>query len=208
MNILDSLSWRYAVRQFSKQKLDSEVVNELVEAVRLTPSSYGLQPYKLIVVSSDKVKEQLLPFAMGQTKVRDCSHLFVLASQTSITESLIDQYFDKLESLRDLSSGSTVGFKSHVKQVMLGKSKLEQANWAEQQAYIALGNLLTVAAANKVDACPMGGFEADGFNKVLGLDTLSLHTSVICALGFRAHNDLSAEAVKVRADLQEFCVRV
>jgi nitroreductase/dihydropteridine reductase len=208
MNILESLNWRYAVREFNDRQIETTTINELIEAVRLTPSSYGLQPYKLIVVSDEKTKEQLLPYSMGQTKVRDCSHLFILATKTSLNDKFIDEYFEKLESKRELKPDSTQGFKSHVKQVILNKSKPEQVSWSEQQAYIALGNLLTVAAAKRIDACPMGGFEPEGYNQVLGLNALGLQATVICALGYRNNEDWSADAVKIRVSQNEFCVKV
>lgn len=206
MNILHQLNWRYAVRNFSEKSIAATDVDELIEAVRLTPSSYGLQPYRLIVIDSEEMKEKLLPYSMGQTKVKECSHLFVLASQTSLSEGVIDDYFTRTEEVRELESGTTDGFKAHVKEVMLKMPQSEQAKWADQQAYIALGNLLTVAAIKEIDACPMGGFEAEGFNKVLGLDSLGLKTSVICALGYRSTEDLSADAAKVRMASKDFCL--
>lgn len=208
MNILQQLKWRYAVREFSDKTVAKADICEFVEAMRLTPSSYGLQPYRLFVVEDIEVKSQLLPHAMGQTKVRDCSSLFVLASKTSLSEADIDQHFTLTEELRGLMPGTSDGFKAHVKEVILHMSPQEQAIWAAQQAFIALGNLLTVAALKEVDACPIGGFEPQGFNQVLGLDNMGLNATVICALGYRSAQDSSALAAKVRVHTDHFCLTI
>lgn len=208
MAILEALNWRYAVREFSEHKLADDVIAELVEATRLSPSAYGLQPYKLLVVKSPDVKEKLLPYAMGQTKVHDCSHLFILTVNTTIDAQFIEQHFAHVERERGLEAGALAGFTQHVKDVMLSLSAEQLQQWAENQVHIALGNLLTTAALRKVDACPMAGFERQGFDEVLGLAEKQLRTAVICALGERAKNDASAKQRKVRLPISDFCLEV
>ncbi len=208
MSILEALNWRYAVREFSDRKLSDDVIAALVEATRLSPSAYGLQPYKLLVIKSAEVRAKLLPFAMGQNKVRDCSHLFVLARNTKIDAQFIDQHFAHVENERGLEPGALAGFTQHVKDVMLSLSKEELDHWAEKQVHIALGNLLTAAAVKGVDACPMAGFENQGFDEILGLSALGLSSSVICALGERADTDTSAAEPKVRLPSAEFSLEI
>ncbi|MBC3767300.1 NAD(P)H-dependent oxidoreductase [Neptunicella marina] len=204
MTLLDSLNWRYAVRQFNQQTLSPSDVNILREVVRLTPSSYGLQPYRLIVVESQAVKDALLPFSMGQQKVAECSHLFVLAQRTDIGQGMIDDIFSLTEQQQQLTAGSLDGYKSHVSDVIGQFSQQQASTWASQQAYIALGNLLTVAASMQIDACPMAGFEAPGFDDVLGLSAHNLTTTVICALGYRSEDDAAASSGKVRIPADTF----
>ncbi|HEY9030067.1 MAG TPA: NAD(P)H-dependent oxidoreductase [Kangiella sp.] len=208
MSILEALNWRYAVREFSDRKLSDDVIAALVEATRLSPSAYGLQPYKLLVIKSAEVRAKLLPFAMGQNKVRECSHLFVLARNTNIDAQFIEQHFTHVENERGLKPGALAGFTQHVKDVMLSLSTEELAHWAEKQVHIALGNLLTAAAIKGVDACPMAGFENQGFDGILGLSELGLRSSVICALGERADTDASAAERKVRLPSAEFSLEI
>lgn len=204
MNLLDALNWRYAVREFADTKLEEKLVSELVEATRLSPSAYGLQPYKLIVVRSDSLKAKLFNYAMGQAKVKHCSHLFVLAVNTTIDEQFIAQHFEHLKRERKLEEGALAGYEQHVKDVMLSLSTQQLEQWAENQAHIALGNLLTSAAIRRIDACPMAGFDKQGFDEVLELAKHGLKSTVICALGERAVSDVSAAERKVRSPIDSF----
>ncbi|MFC3096165.1 NAD(P)H-dependent oxidoreductase [Alteromonas sediminis] len=208
MAILEALNWRYAVREFSDMKLSDETIAELVEATRLSPSAYGLQPYKLLVVKSPEVKNKLLPYAMGQTKVRDCSHLFILTVNTIIDAQFIEQHFAHVERERCLDAGELAGFTQHVKEVMLSMSVEQLQHWAENQVHIALGNLLTTAALKQVDACPMAGFEKQGFDQVLGLTEQGQKSAVICALGERAVTDTSSSERKVRLPANNFSLEI
>lgn len=208
MAILEALNWRYAAREFSDTQLSEDVVTELIEAARLSPSAYGLQPYRLLVISSPQVKEKLLPYAMGQTKIQDCSHLFIFATSTTIDAQFIEQHFARVEHERELEIGALTGFTQHVKEAMLSMSSLQLQHWAENQVHIALGNVLTASALKKVDACPMAGFENHGFDNVLGLAQRGLRSTVICALGERAPTDTSADDRKVRLPINDFCIEI
>ncbi|MEP1445222.1 MAG: NAD(P)H-dependent oxidoreductase [Paraglaciecola sp.] len=208
MNVIDALKWRYAVREFSSKVIPAQDLHELADATRLTASSYGLQPYKLIVVESPEMREALLPHSMGQTKVRDSSHLFILASHNDINDHFIEKYFAMTAQVKGIEQQALAGFKQHVKDVILGMPEAAKRQWADQQAFIALGNLLTVAALKSIDACPMGGFDAAGFDEVLGLTDNGLRSCVICALGYRSDHDSSAQAKKIRPDFDNFMLRV
>lgn len=208
MNVLDALNWRYAVREFADTKLDETLVSELVEATRLSPSAYGLQPYKLIIIRSDSLKAKLLEHAMGQSKVKHCSHLFVFAVNKFIDEQFIAQHFAHLERERKLQAGTLSGYQQHVTDVMLSLTTEELQQWAENQAHIALGNLLTSAAILRVDTCPMAGFEKQGFDEVLELAKRGLKSTVICALGERADSDASADERKVRLSVDNFRIEL
>jgi len=208
MNVIDALNWRYAVRQFSDVKIDDEKLNELLNAARLSPTSYGLQPYRLIVVNDKNVRKDLLPHSMGQDKVVDCSHLIIVAVQTDIGDEMVDRYIQSVAETRGFPEAELEGFSEHVKNVFRDMTVAEKREWAHQQAYIALGTLLTTAAVMKIDSCPMGGFEPEGFDQVLGLDEMGLESSVICAIGLRHPADTSAQLPKVRYSQAEMILAV
>ena len=135
---------------------------------------------------------------MGQNKVANCSHLVVLAAQKVIDDSLVDRFIESVAQTRGQRVEELQPFSKHIKEVFADMSASQKREWAHQQAYIALGTLLTAAAALKIDTCPMSGFEPDGFDRVLGLQQLGLEASVICALGIRHPEDDYARSAKVR----------
>ena len=208
MNILNSLNWRYAVKKFNNDKVPQNDIDELIEAVRLTPSSYGLQPFKLIVVESDDIRSKLLQHSMGQGKVKESSHLFIFAYKNNFNESDINEYFQLFSQQRNISQEQLAGFQEHVKSAILGLPEQDKKNWAINQTYVALGNLLTVAALKQIDTCPMGGFVADGFDRVLGLSEKQLSCAVICAIGYRSTLDESSSYTKVRLSHEHFVEKV
>ena len=208
MSVIEALNWRYAVRQFSSDHIDEEKVQELLTATRLSATSYGLQPYRLIVVNDINVRKELFHYAMGQDKVVNCSHLVVFAAQKDVSDAMVDRYIHSVAQTRGVSVESLQGLANHMKEVFACKNVKQKREWAHQQAYIALGTLLTTAAIMKIDSCPMTGFESDGFNRVLGLNELGLESSIICALGARHPDDRNARLRKVRYDQSEMVITV
>jgi nitroreductase len=200
MKVLDALNWRYAVGQFSQDKLTNIQVTELLRAVSLSASSYGLQPYKIIVVSSTDLRKQLLPFSYGQEKVLLSSHLIVLAADTNVGDVTVDKYIDTYSKISGRPGAELNDYSIHLKSALAAKTSEQKLVWAHQQAYIALGNLLTSAAMMKIDTCPMTGIDSAGYDRVLGLKEKSLTTSVICPIGIRHTNDKNASRAKVRLD--------
>lgn len=201
------MDWRYAVREFSPEKLDRQVVESLLDATRKSASSYGLQPYRVVLVESEAVRRDLFPFSFGQQKVVDCSQLLVFAADSEVGDTTVQRYVNQLLKVRQTSYDEISGYADHMKQALATKSRLEKQQWAHQQAYIALGTLLTVAAAMGIDSCPMTGFDRDGYNQVLGLSEQGLESTAIVALGRRSKNDKSATLPKVRINFEDFVIR-
>ncbi len=206
MNIVEALNWRYAVRKFSSERIEESRVQELLTATRLSATSYGLQPFRLIEVNDVGVRKDLFEYAMGQDKVVNCSHLIVIAVQTDIGDELVDRYVRVVADTRRKSVDDLRGLAEHIKSVFDSKSTAQKREWAHQQAYIALGTMLTAAATMEIDTCPMTGFEPAGFNRVLGLGEMGLESVVICALGIRHPDDGNAKLAKVRYDHAEMVI--
>lgn len=208
MKLLEALDWRYAVKQFSDEKVTAVELKALLNATRLSASSYGLQPYKIIVVESNAIREQLLPFSYGQDKIARSSHLIVFAAHTQIGDATVDRYIDKYAEITNSSHGELSKFSEHMKSALAAKTPEQQQEWAHQQAYIALGNLLTCAAVMKIDSCPMTGIDNAGYDAVLGLDKKGLTTSVICPIGRRHQEDVQAHSPKVRFDYDDIVMEI
>lgn len=198
MNFIDALNWRYAVNQFSTNKLNEQQINGLIESVRLSASSYGLQPYQLLVISSDTVKNGLLPFSYGQSKVANNSHLLVFAHKTRITQKDISLFISSLANSQNKPPIALNDYEQVISNDLLAKTEDEQHSWAAQQCYIALGKLLSYTAINKIDTCPITGFDNQGFNQILGLNKHELNAEIICPVGFRSPDDNNAFRVKYR----------
>ncbi len=208
MKVLDALQWRYAVRKFSEEKIPKEQLDPLLEAVCLSPSSYGLQPYRIMVVESKSVQQQLLPFSFGQDWVAENSHLLVFAAHAQIGDATVDRYIEQYAKRTETPSAELSGFSEHVKSALADKTPEQQQEWAHQQAYVALGNLLTCAALMKIDACPITGFDRQAYDQVLGLEGMGLTTTVICPIGRRHPDDTQAERPKVRFDQEDLVLAI
>jgi nitroreductase len=208
MKILDALHWRYAVKQFSEQKISTHDLTELLEATRLSPSSYGLQPYNILVIESATIREQLLPFSYGQDKVLNSSHLIIFAAHSTVGDSTVDRYINKHAQITGKTDEQLMNFSTHIKSALNQKNVEQKQAWAHQQAYIALGNFLTCAAAMKIDSCPMTGFDNAGVDSVLALDKKGLTSCVICPIGYRHKDDKQAHIPKVRYDFDELIMQL
>lgn len=203
-----ALNWRYAVKQFSDKKISADKLRKLLEATRLSASSYGLQPYKILVIENAALREQLLPYSYGQDKIANSSHLIVFAVDKQVGDVIVDRYIQKHAQVCDVDIDQLIGYSEHMKSALNAKTTAQQLEWAHQQAYIALGNLLTSAAIMQIDSCPMTGIDSVGYDKVLGLAEKGLTTSVICPLGYRHIDDQQAQSTKVRFDYQEIVMEV
>lgn len=198
MNVIDALNWRYAVREFSTEVIAPAKLQQLLDATRLSPSSYGLQPYHLLVIQSPQLKQQLLEFSLGQDKVAQCSHLIVFAAHTDIGDATVNRYVKQFSQTRAVEMSQLVNMEEHYNAALAVMEQPQRQEWAHQQAYIALGNFLTCAALMKIDTCPMTGIEFDGYDRVLGLREKNLTVTAVCPIGIRHPQDVSAREKKVR----------
>lgn len=199
-NLLAALNWRYAVKKFdAERKISGEDWEMLKRTLLLTPTSYGLQPYKFIIITDQETKEKLVPTAWGQKQISDCSHLVVIAAKTELTAEDVEHYINRVVEVREVTRESQEDFA----QILQGfTQKLRDdgktIEWATRQAYIALGFLLEAAALIQVDSCPMEGFLPDAVNEVLDLKPQNLTAAVLCPLGYRAADDWLGKLAKVR----------
>lgn len=201
---IENLYWRYATKQFDPdQKLSEENLELLMESVRLSASSYGLQPYEVIVVENEEIKKKLKAAAWNQSQLTDASHIFIFANYRKIDETHLNSYLENIAKTRDLDIEDLNGLKDMVKNTVLTFPEDKQRIWASKQTYIALGNLLSAAAEFKVDTCPMEGFDNEQFDKILGLEEKNLTTSVIAAVGYRSDEDETQHFEKVRKSKSE-----
>lgn len=207
MNILKALHWRYAVNQFSDEVINDELIRQLLNATILSASSFGLQPYRMIVITSDKVKAQLAEFSMGQVKVFHCSHLIVFVAEKNMPYSRIDSYLEKLSIVRSIPLEKLRAMSEQMKAALTHKNEAQMTEWAKRNAYIALGNFLTCAASLGIDSCPMEGIELEAYDNILQLSSQGLTTVAACPIGYRHKDDYYADFEKVRFsydDLIEF----
>ena len=203
-NYIDDLNWRYAVKQFdASKKVSEEDLQKLIDAVQLSASSYGLQPYKILVIKDQAVKEKLKAAGYNQSQFSDATAVFVFAHQTDFDAELVDSYIELSERIKELETGTLEGYANLMKNALLNLPQEAKAGWTSRQAYIALGNLLSAAAAHKIDACPMEGFEAAAFDEILGLTDQNLHAVVVAAVGYRSAEDETQHAPKVRRPQEE-----
>ena len=204
MNIIESLNWRYATKKFdSNKKLSKNQVNILKNAFNLTASSYGLQPIKLIVISNQEIKNNLLESSFNQKQVIQCSHLLVICIETNIDESYIELYFKRVVDIRKTSAKVLESFKNSIINEFNDMSNTSIINWSKNQAYLALGNLMTVCAVEGIDSCPMEGFVPEKYNEILDLKSKNLKSVLVMPVGYRSVDDQFSSFKKVRKDIND-----
>lgn len=206
-DIIKDLEWRYACKKFdSTKKVSEEDFNKLLESLRLTASSYGLQPWKFVVVENTELREKLVAASWNQEQVKDASHLIVLCSPT-VDEAHIDRYLEDQAKTRNQNIEDLAGFKKML-MMIANKSPEDQYIWAKNQVYIALGTLLTVCANLKIDSCPMEGFKAKEYDEILGLKDMGLTSMVVCPVGYRAADDKYGGLAKVRFPIEDLTIKI
>lgn len=205
--ITEALNWRYACKKFDpNKKLTEDQLNTLIESLRLTASSYGIQPWKFVVVKNMQIREKLVSAAFNQHQVKDASDLLVLCRPAELDAGIIDSYVADICKTRDQKPEDLDGFRNMMLKVV-EKDEDKKVAWAKNQIYIALGTLLTACAVMKIDSCPMEGFLPSQFDEILELDKLGLKTVLVCPVGFRADDDKYIDVKKVRYS-QEEVVRI
>lgn len=209
MNTIESLQWRYAVKKFNPNKIVTKTqIETLKEAFNLTATSYGLQPLKLVVVQNKDIQKELVLHSWNQPQVLEASHLLVICIPKKYNNNEVDKYFDLVQKIRNTEDTIIDPFKKFLTSEIEKKSQEELFAWNKNQAYLALGNLLTVCALEKIDACPMEGFIPEKYNEVLNLDEQNLSATLVLPIGFRANDDYMKDLKKVRKQIDDVVIEI
>ncbi len=205
MEIIEALNWRYATKKMNGKVVPQDKIDYILEAARLAPSSSGLQPYRIFVITNKELLEKIKAIAFNQSQVTDASHLLVFAAWDGYTLDKIDAVFNSTVAQRGLPSDAMDGYKKQLWGMYEPLSQEWQANHAARQAYISFGMAIAAAAEQRVDATPMEGFVAPQLDELLGLTALGLKSAVILALGYRDEpNDWLVNLKKVRTPVEKF----
>lgn len=208
--MLERLNWRYATKRFdANRKVPADTWSALEQALVLTPSSYGLQPWRFVVVTDPAVKEKLVPMSWNQTQAAECSHYVVFAVRTELGEADLDRHLARMAEVRNVEVDSLAAFRGMMMSTLVPPKKgFVVKQWAALQAYIALGNFMTCAAMLGVDTCPMEGIEPAKYDELLGLTGSGYATVVACAAGYRGEGDRHSTLPKVRFAVEDVVQRV
>ena len=208
MDLIKNLQWRYAVKKYSEELVSEEKIDQIIEAINLTASSCGIQPYRLFIITNSDIRQKLGEGSFN-SQIYASSHLLVFAGFNKITDDYIRNYVEMTERQRNLEKGALNDLKNTLISYFSMQTPEQNAVWSSKQAYIGLGTALIAAAELKVDATPMEGFNPKLFDDVLGLSEKGLHASVIMSLGYRdTENDYLASVSKARLPINEFSIKI
>ncbi|WP_026756037.1 NAD(P)H-dependent oxidoreductase [Sediminibacter sp. Hel_I_10] len=204
MELLDKLNWRYAAKAMNGEKVAEAKIDHILEAARLAPTSSGLQPFEIIVIKNQDIKEQIKPVAWNQSVITDCSHLLVFAAWDTYTADRINYMFDLTNEIRGFKNEGWENYRQMLLNSYPQKDAEENFNHTAKQAYIAFSQAISAAAFEGVDATPIEGFDPDAVDKILGLREKGLRSAVLLPLGYRKEeDDWLVNLVKVRKPMDE-----
>jgi nitroreductase len=208
--LIEQLNWRYATKQFDpRHRIDPADWAALEQSLLLTPSSFGLQPWKFVVVTDPALREKLVPVSWGQRQIADASHLVVFAVKKQLGAQDIESFLDRIAEVRGVARESLSAYRDMMLgKIIQGMDAAARQIWATRQVYIALGNFLNSAALLGIDACPMEGIEKNQYDEILGLNKQGLSAVVVATAGYRAASDAYASLKKVRYPAQEVIVEI
>lgn len=209
MSLIEDLQWRHAVKAYdSTKKVSEEDLNKVLEAARLAPTSSGLQPFRVIVVENQELKEQMVKGALNPEVMRDCSHVLVFAAWDNYSPEKIDKVYDYHTDVRELPRGRFSSYTDQLKVIYGAQSSEENFAHTARQTYIALGLAMAQAAELKIDSTPAEGFSNEVVDEILGLKELGLKSVTLLYLGYRdAENDWLSKMKKVRIPMDEFIIK-
>jgi nitroreductase len=203
--VLAQLQWRYAVKKFDpSKKIPADAWDVLEQSLILTPSSFGLQPWKFFVVENPELRQELLANSWNQAQVVEASHLVVLAIKKEMGDAEVDRYIQDMSDKRNVPIDGLAGLNKMIKGFMANPDKgFTTDEWAVRQVYIAIGQFMTSAAMLGIDTCPMEGFNPAKYDEILGLTAQGYASVLVCPAGYRADDDKYATMTKVRYDRSE-----
>ena len=208
-NFIKNANWRYATKKFdTTKKVSNEDLETLKEAIRLSASSYGLQPYKVLIIDNPELRAQLQPAAWGQSQIVEASQLLVFANITDFDDAQIDAYMKNLTETRGIPIEAVQGYADFMKSKIATLSVEKRNIWTSKQTYLAMGNLLNAAAELNIDVTPMEGFEPEKVNEILGLEKQGLNASLIATVGYRHEEDTTQHYAKVRKSNEELFINL
>tara|TARA_R110000796_G_scaffold88850_3_gene191810 strand:+ start:20585 stop:21217 length:633 start_codon:yes stop_codon:yes gene_type:complete len=206
---IEKLRWRYAVKKFDSTKFLSDLKIEILkEAFNLTATSYGLQPIKLVIINNKEIQNDLVKCSYGQQQIAQASHILVFCIENQIDEKYIIDYFNLIKKIRNTSHEILQPFQEALITTFSKKNTEEIRIWAINQAYLAMGNLLTVCAIEEIDACPMEGFIADAYDDILNLKNKNLTSILVLPVGYRAEDDIFSNFDKVRKSIDDSIIQL
>ena len=209
MKVIKALKWRYATKQFNDQKtLPKKKIKKLKRAFNLTATSYGLQPIKMVVIRDKELQQRLVKHSMDQQQVAQASHVLILCIETGIDAEYVTTYFNRVRDIRQTPDDILKPFEDFLTDSISKKTPEYLEAWATKQAYIAMGNLLTVCALERIDSCPMEGFNPAAYDEVLGLQEQGLKSVLVLPVGYRSKDDLHASLKKVRKTVAESTIEL
>jgi len=207
MELIKSLEWRYASKKMNGDKVPEEKVDNILKAIQLTPSSMGLQPYTVLVITNPELKKQIQPIAYNQSQIADSSHLLVFAAWADITPQQVEEYIQHTATTRNMPPEGLADFKNTLLGIITKNTTEENYQWAARQAYIAFGTAIAAAAEERVDATPMEGFNAAALDELLQLSQKGLRSVTLLPLGYRdTKNDWLATLPKVRRQKEKLFI--
>jgi nitroreductase len=195
-----ALNWRYAVKSFdASRQVEPGIWASLENSLVMSPSSYGLQPWKFLVITSGDLRAELRPHSWNQSQITDCSHLVVFLVKRAITPADLDQLINTTTAVRGMSADQLAFYRELMQKDLIDGPRSQQIDrWASNQVYIALGTFMAAAALMGVDTCPIEGFSPSDYDRILGLETSPYRSCVVCAAGYRDASDKYASLAKVR----------
>ncbi|MDD3793784.1 MAG: NAD(P)H-dependent oxidoreductase [Candidatus Gracilibacteria bacterium] len=206
--LIKKLEWRYATKDFDPTKKVSEAdLEEIIEAFRLTPSSFGLEPWKLVIVENPEIREKLQVYSWNQSQITKASHLLVFARVKNIDDNYIDAYFDKSVKITGATREQLSGYENMMKGNFSNMNDDSKSRWARDQVFLALGNVIHFLAQKQIDSCAIGGFDPAKYDEILELDKLGLASVVVLPIGYRSENDKYSSKPKVRFSKDEVVIR-
>lgn len=207
MKLIESLEWRYASKKMNGKQIPQEKIENILTAIQLAPSSMGLQPYTVLVITDPEMKKQIQPIAYNQTQIGDSSHLLVFAAWADITPEHVEEYIAHTAATRKMAVTELADFKNTLLGIITKNTQDENFQWAARQSYIAFGTAIAAAAEERVDATPMEGFDAPALDDLLGLASKGLRSVTMLPLGYRdAANDWLAKLPKVRREKEKLFI--
>lgn len=209
MKYIEDLQWRYATKKFdADRKVSSEDIDHIKKAIQLAASSYGLQFYKVLIITDEDIRKQLLPHSWNQGQIVDASHIFVFCRYTEVSRAEVQDFISMKERKLQVEPASMSGYTEFISTKLSEVDADTLDHWTAKQTYIALSNLLSACASLRIDSCPIEGFDSDQYDGILKLREQGLASTVVAAVGYRSPEDNNQHIPKVRRNMEDLFIEI